>query len=127
MRTTASYRHTLARYTTGFILSLILTGLAFAAVHFTWVSGWSIILFLALLAVLQLFVQLIFFLHLAEEKKPRWNLTSLLFAGMVIVIIVFGSLWIMKNLNYDHGNGQHGGMPANMSDHEIIHDEGYSQ
>ena len=127
MKAPVEYRHTLVSYTTGFALSLILTALAFAAVQFTWATGWSIIILLAFLAVLQLLVQLIFFLHLGEEKKPRWNLTSLLFASMVIIIIVFGSLWIMKNLNYDHGSGQHQGMPANMSDHEIIHDEGYSQ
>jgi cytochrome o ubiquinol oxidase subunit IV len=121
MKQPASYIKTRSAYITGFVLSVVLTMLAFGAVQNGWTEGGVLIALLATLAILQLFVQLYYFLHLAEESKPRWNLTSLLFAAMVIVIIVFGSIWIMQNLNYDHGS------PANMSDHEIIHDEGYSQ
>lgn len=51
------------------------------------------------LAVVQLFVQLIFFLHLGRESRPRWNLAMLLFAFMIIGIVAGGSLWIMSNLN----------------------------
>jgi len=53
------------------------------------------------LATIQLFVQLIFFLHLDREPKPFWNLQVLMFAAGVIVIIVVGSIWIMNNLNYN--------------------------
>jgi cytochrome o ubiquinol oxidase subunit IV len=56
------------------------------------------------LAVSQLFVQLLFFLHLSRESRPRWNLIVLLFAAMVLLIVVLGSLWIMNNLNYHHPN-----------------------
>ena len=62
-------------------------------------SGWTLVGALAALAVAQLMVQLVFFLHLGTESKPRWNLTVVLFALMVVVILVFGSLWIMKNIN----------------------------
>jgi cytochrome o ubiquinol oxidase operon protein cyoD len=48
----------------------------------------------------------VFFLHLGRESKPRWNLNALLFAVLVVVIIVFGSLWIMHNLNYHMQNPQ---------------------
>lgn len=53
------------------------------------------------LVILQSFVQLIFFLHLGKESKPRWNLHVFLFMVLVLIIIVFGSLWIMSNLNYN--------------------------
>jgi cytochrome o ubiquinol oxidase operon protein cyoD len=53
------------------------------------------------LALIQLFIQLVFFLHLDRGSKPRWNLGILAFAILVVVIIVFGSLWIMANLNYN--------------------------
>lgn len=127
MKLAAEYKSTMRMYTIGFILSLLLTGLAFAAVQDEWANGWALISVLAVLAVTQLLVQLFFFLHLSAEQKPRWKTTSLLFAGMVIVIIVFGSLWIMKNLNYDHSNGQPTSKPATKPDHEIIHDEGYKK
>jgi cytochrome o ubiquinol oxidase subunit IV len=51
-------------------------------------------------AVLQLFVQLFFFLHLGREEKPRWNSVSMSFAVFVVVVIVFGSLWIMSHLQH---------------------------
>lgn len=109
---------TLKTYVTGYVLSLGLTLVAylFAVKQFT--SGWTLIYSLATLAIAQLFVQLIFFLHLGSESKPRWNLTALLFAIMVVVIVVFGSLWIMKNLSYNHS------VPADQTDQQIIHDEG---
>jgi cytochrome o ubiquinol oxidase operon protein cyoD len=52
------------------------------------------------LAVAQLLVQLVFFLHLGREPKPRQNLVVFLFMLLVIGILVIGSLWIMHNLNY---------------------------
>lgn len=94
-------------YIIGFTLSLILTLGAYFLV-----SGYidtssspfsqSFLIFLIVgLAITQLFVQLIFFLHLGQESKPRWNLASFLFMLVVLFIIVFGSLWIMNNLDYN--------------------------
>jgi cytochrome o ubiquinol oxidase operon protein cyoD len=54
---------------------------------------------LSLLASVQLVVQLLFFLHLDAEEKPRWKLTSFIFAFTILGIIVFGSLWIMFDMN----------------------------
>ena len=52
------------------------------------------------LAVVQLVVQLVFFLHLGRERQPRWNLLAFAFMAIVLLILVLGSLWIMNNLNY---------------------------
>lgn len=102
-------------YAFGFILSLELTvGAYLFVVHDVMSSGW-LLFTISLLAIIQLFIQLLFFLHLGKEPKPRWNLMVLLFAVLVVVIVVFGSLWIMHNLDY------------HMTDHtetEIIKDEG---
>jgi cytochrome o ubiquinol oxidase operon protein cyoD len=118
MSQTEAGKGTFKTYITGYVLSLGLTLAAylFAVKQFT--SGWTLIYSLATLAIAQLFVQLIFFLHLGSESKPRWNLTALLFAVMVVVIVVFGSLWIMKNLSYNHS------VPTDQTDQQIIHDEG---
>jgi cytochrome o ubiquinol oxidase operon protein cyoD len=93
-------------YIAGFLLSIILTVVAYLLVQRHVSSGHAaishdvLIFMITSLALIQLMVQLVFFLHLDSESKPRWNLTVLLFAALVLVIIVFGSLWIMNNLNY---------------------------
>jgi cytochrome o ubiquinol oxidase operon protein cyoD len=100
---------TIKNYVTGFIISILLT-LApyFAYQEHVW-SGHKVFshefLYIAIVvfAILQLFVQLFFFLHVGREQKPRWNLAALCFAGIVVFILVGGTLWIMNNL-------QHGSM-----------------
>ena len=44
--------------------------------------------------------QLIFFMHLGRETKPRWKLAVTLMMILVVSILVGGSLWIMSNLTY---------------------------
>jgi cytochrome o ubiquinol oxidase operon protein cyoD len=69
----------------------------------------------------QLAVQMIFFLHIGNEVKPRYNLIAFSSAMVVVFIVVFGSLWIMNNLNYHHG-GHLSGEDANsyIQQDEII-------
>jgi cytochrome o ubiquinol oxidase operon protein cyoD len=90
-------------YTTGFLLSLLLTFMAYFIVQLHLnhqnFSHLFVMVAIIVLAIVQLIVQLIYFLHLDRESKPRWNLTILAFALIVVIILVFGSLWIMYNLN----------------------------
>jgi cytochrome o ubiquinol oxidase subunit IV len=110
-------------YTIGFALSIILTLGAYYLVTHQLASGgafWSLSLVITTiiaLAIIQLLVQLLYFLHLGQESKPRWNLMVLSFAAMVVLILVLGSLWIMKNLSY------HTMSPADTNA-TIIKDEG---
>jgi cytochrome o ubiquinol oxidase operon protein cyoD len=98
---------TLKSYITGFALSVLLT---LAAAGLVWVhinsgrmifSNDFLIGAVLVLAVAQLLVQLIFFMHLAGETGPRWKLA--VFAGTIgiILIIIVGSIWIMNHLNYN--------------------------
>lgn len=112
---------TLRSYVAGFILSLVLTIEAYLLVAHHSFSAGTLMALVVAFALVQLVVQLIFFLHIDRESKPRWNLTVLLFAVLVVVIIVFGSLWIMQNLNYHHGHGEI------MTPQEIIQDEGFQE
>lgn len=92
------------KYLTGFTLSIILTLAAFYFVQTHIASGHRIFshefLYIAIVvcAVLQLFVQLIFFFHFGRGSTRGWNITALAFAGIVVFIIVGGTLWIMYNL-----------------------------
>lgn len=87
-------------YVIGFVLAIGLTILAYLTVTQHWLAGSTLVFGLMGLAVIQFVVQLIFFLHVGQESKPRWNLAVFLFTLLVLMIIVFGSLWIMYNLNY---------------------------
>lgn len=90
-----------ASYAIGLILAILLTNAAFILVGSKLLSGWPLVFALTGLAICQLWVQLRYFLHLGDESRPRWNLLAFLFAAVVICILVFGSLWIMKNLHYN--------------------------
>lgn len=97
-------RDTLKRhlsYIVGFIISLGLTVLAYWLVTNGILPKTALIATIVTLAVAQLAVQLIFFLHIGEEKGARWKLVTFAFALIVVVIVVGGSIWIMNNLNYN--------------------------
>ena len=98
---------TVRTYIIGFGLSVVLTLAAFWLVHqhllsnHIFPSHTLLAALLVLFAIAQLFVQLIFFLHVGQEQKPRWNLAALVFALIIVAILVGGTLWIMHNL--EHG------------------------
>lgn len=87
-------------YLTGFGLSVGLTLIAYFLVTASSLPRQTLIITVLVLAIVQLFVQLVFFLHLGKESKPRFNLLSFGFMVIVVSIVVFGTLWIMQNLNY---------------------------
>lgn len=89
------------QYIVGFMLSIALTLLAYFAVVERWFSTKGIVFFIVLLALAQFAVQLLFFLHLSQEHKPRWRLGMLGLMVVFVLIIVIGSIWIMDNLNYN--------------------------
>jgi cytochrome o ubiquinol oxidase operon protein cyoD len=86
-------------YAIGYILCLFLTIGAYFIVETQALMNGVLFSILVSLGVLQAGIQLIFFLHLGRESSPRWNLLAFSFMALVIVIVVFGSLWIMYNLN----------------------------
>lgn len=88
-------------YIIGFGLSLLLTIGAFSIVMQQLMFGWMLVAFITAFAVAQLLVQLVFFLHVGRGAGARWNIIALLFMIMVVFIIVVGSLWIMRNLDYN--------------------------
>lgn len=85
----------LKSYLIGFTLSIVLTIIPLAIVLYDLVKGSAATVLLLGAAVLQFVVQLFYFMHLKEEKKPRWNLMVLLLGLFILVTIVAGSIWIM--------------------------------
>ncbi len=83
-----------------FLASLFLTLAAFFIVE-SFQKSWATQLTVAILGLIQAWMQLVIFLQLGRESKPRWNLIVFLFTIMVTLILVLGSLWIMNHLNYN--------------------------
>lgn len=90
-------------YILGFALSIITTVIAFYLVGTHALAKADLYIAIGCLAVVQLLVQLIFFLHLSLHSKARWNLVSFVFTALIVVILVVGTLWIMYNLYVNMG------------------------
>lgn len=94
-------KQSVIKYVSGFVGALAVTVVAFALVMSRVLTGGWLIAVLVMFALVQLWVQLTFFLHLGSEAKPRWQLTAFLFTAVMVLVIVIGSLWIMYHLNYN--------------------------
>jgi cytochrome o ubiquinol oxidase subunit IV len=89
----------LAMYTTGLAFALLLTGASFivSQTNLLWAPGVSA--GLAVLAIAQMGVHLVFFLHISTGADNTNNVLALAFGVLVVALIVSGSLWIMAHLN----------------------------
>lgn len=88
-------------YTVGFLLSLALTLVPYFVVTGYPLSGRDLIIFLVACACAQLYVQLVFFLHLGKGQSRQLNLIVFGFMVLIVGTVVIGSIWIMNNLNYN--------------------------
>ena len=62
-----------------------------------WAPGLPVAL--AVLAVAQMGVHLVFFLHLSTGPDNTNNVLALAFGTLIVILVVAGSLWIMAHLN----------------------------
>ena len=88
-------------YLFGLILALGLTGTSFwvASTHALWGPG--IPIGLCVLAIAQMGIHLVFFLHITTGPDNTNNVLALAFGVLIVFLVVAGSLWIMANLNRD--------------------------
>lgn len=89
---------TVKGYLVGFIIALVLTVIPFVMVMNGGGSKQFLTLVICVLAAIQMFVHVVFFLHLDRSSEQRLNVQSGLFTILLIGIIVVGSLWVMHNL-----------------------------
>jgi len=91
---------TMRGYVIGFVLSVILTAIPFWLVmnHVIPSSDATAFVILAF-AVVQIFVHMIFFLHLNAKSEGGWNMLALIFTLVLLVIMLAGSMWVMHHLN----------------------------
>jgi len=86
-------------YTTGLALAIILTATSFWAANTSLLWAPGIGLGLAVLAIAQMGVHLVFFLHITSAPGNTNNVLALAFGLLVVFLVVAGSLWIMGDLS----------------------------
>lgn len=93
---------TIRNYLLGFSLCLFLTLASFFIVVNEIFSGMQAFIVVSTFASLQFLVQVLLFLHVGQEKKPKFNSGIFLYTAMTVIVIVIGTMWIMYNLDYNH-------------------------
>ena len=96
-----SLRASLLKYAGGLALSIVLTLASFSV----WPGGVPVLL--AALAIAQMGVHLLMFLHISSGPENTNNIMSLAFGVFVVVLVIFGSMIIMHSLDT-----RMNGMPA---------------
>jgi cytochrome o ubiquinol oxidase operon protein cyoD len=85
-------------YAAGYVLALALTGAAFAAVRWPSFAGGTTLAIVFALALVQVVVHFRFFLHVTLARSARDDLLLILFATLIVVLMVSGTLVILFNL-----------------------------
>ena len=86
-------------YLVGFLLASLLTAVSLYVATGAPVWRPSIPIALSVLAVAQIGVHLVFFLHLTSGPDNLNNALALAFGVLIVGLLVFGSLWIMRALD----------------------------
>lgn len=89
---------TILSYVTGFVLSLLFTFIPYYLVVNKVISGTALLATILAIGVLQMAIQMFFFLHLGRGPKPLYNIVFFFATAGVVVVTIGASLFIMDNL-----------------------------
>jgi cytochrome o ubiquinol oxidase operon protein cyoD len=91
----------LTRYLIGLGLAVVLTIASFWAAGTGLIYGPAIPIALAVLAIAQMGVHLVFFLRITTAPDNTNNILALAFGILIVTLVVAGSLWIMSHLDHN--------------------------
>ena len=86
-------------YTIGLVLAVVLTATSFWVANTSLLWGPGVPVGLVVLAIAQMGVHLVFFLHITTGPDNTNNVLALAFGLLVVFLVIAGSTWIMTNLN----------------------------
>ena len=86
-------------YLVGLGLAILLTATSFFVAGTDWVWQPSIPVAIIVLAIAQMGVHLVFFLHIGTGSDHTNNVLALAFGVLIVMLVIGGSLWIMEHLN----------------------------
>ena len=88
-------------YVIGLVLAAMLTAASFAALKSGLIYGPGIPVALVALAIAQMGVHLVFFLHVTTGPDNANNVLALAFGVLIVALVMIGSIWIMANLSHN--------------------------
>jgi cytochrome o ubiquinol oxidase operon protein cyoD len=94
-----SVRQGIQGYVIGLVLASLLTVASFYVVNTTLIWGPGIPTALVVLAVAQIGIHLVFFIHITTAPDNTNNVLALAFGVLIVIVLIGGSLWIMDHLN----------------------------
>jgi cytochrome o ubiquinol oxidase subunit IV len=94
-------RRELGGYLLGLALAVLLTIASFWLGRTNLIYGPSLAVGLLVLAVAQMGIHLIFFLHITTDPDNANNVMALAFGVLIVCLVVFGSIWVMTHLNHN--------------------------
>jgi len=94
-----SVREGIQGYVMGLALAALLTIASFYVLHTSLIWGPGIVVMLVVLAIAQIGVHLVFFMHLTTAPDNTNNVLALAFGVLIVMLIIVGSIWIMAHLN----------------------------
>lgn len=85
----------------GLVLSMIFTIIPFCIVQYNFFEKNTSLIIIVLCSVIQIYIHLIYFLHIGEVSNQEWYIISLVFTVFILLILICGSVWIMTHLHYN--------------------------
>jgi cytochrome o ubiquinol oxidase operon protein cyoD len=92
-------RREVGGYVIGFALAIVLTIASFWVTGTSFIYGPALAVALLVLAVAQMGVHLVFFLHITTDPDNTNNVLALAFGVLIVCLVVFGSIWVMIHMN----------------------------
>jgi cytochrome o ubiquinol oxidase operon protein cyoD len=96
---THSLRREVGGYVLGFALAIGLTIASFWITRTDFIYGPALAVALLVLAVAQMGIHLVFFLHITTDPDNTNNVMALAFGVLIVCLVVFGSIWVMTHMN----------------------------
>ncbi len=92
---------TVGSYLLGLGLATLLTAVSFFVAGTTLVWAPSIPVALVVLAVAQMGVHLVFFLHITTGPDNTNNVMALAFGALIVFVLMAGTIWVMTTMNHN--------------------------
>ena len=93
--------HWVRNYLLGLAFATALTIASFWAATSNMIWGPAVPVAIVVFAIAQMGVHLVFFLHITTGPDNTNNVLALAFGILIACLVIFGSLWIMANLNHN--------------------------